>query len=47
MVGDDQDNIVLMPYTTVRKRLQGSHFDNVDVILVSARSLTTMSDAGP
>ena len=43
MVGDDQDNIVLMPYTTVRKRLHGSHFDNVDVILVSARSLTTMS----
>jgi putative ABC transport system permease protein len=45
MVGDDQDNIVLMPYSTVRKRLQGSPFDNVDVVLVSARSLATMSDA--
>ena len=45
MVGDDQDNIVLMPFTTVRKRLQGSEFDNVNVILVSARSLGVMSDA--
>src|SRR5688572_24369637 len=26
MVGEDQDNILLMPYTTVRKRLQGSDF---------------------
>ena len=38
MVGDDQDNVVVAPYTTVRKRLQGSNFANVDVILVSARS---------
>ena len=36
MVGDDQDNIILMPYTTVRKRLQGSSFDNVNAIMVSA-----------
>jgi putative ABC transport system permease protein len=28
-----------MPYTTVRKRLYGSEFDNVNVVLVSARSL--------
>jgi len=39
MVGEDQDNVVLMPYTTVRKRLYGSEFDNVNVVLVSARSL--------
>ena len=24
LVGDDQDDILLMPYTTVQKRLQGS-----------------------
>ena len=38
LVGQDQDNIVLMPYTTVRKRLQTSAFSNVDVIFVSAQS---------
>lgn len=38
MMGDDQDNIVLMPYTTVRKRLYGSEFNNVHAILLSARS---------
>ncbi|MFO0871213.1 MAG: ABC transporter permease, partial [Pirellulales bacterium] len=45
MVGDDQDNLILMPYTTVRKRLQGSEFDNVHAIMVSARSPAVMSDA--
>src|ERR1043165_9477902 len=38
LVGQDQDDIVLMPYTTVRKRLEGSAFSNVGVALVSARS---------
>jgi putative ABC transport system permease protein len=38
LVGQDQDNILLMPYTTVRKRLQNSAFANVDVVFVSARS---------
>ena len=38
LVGQDQDNILLMPYTTVRKRLQTSAFANVDIIFVSARS---------
>ena len=38
LVGQDQDNILLMPYTTVRKRLQNSAFSNVDIIFVSARS---------
>ena len=42
MVGEDQDNIVLIPYTTVRKRLQGSSFNNVDIILASARSSEQM-----
>lgn len=45
MVGQDRDNIVLMPYTTVRKRLQGSSFDNVNAILVSAVSPTRMAEA--
>jgi putative ABC transport system permease protein len=45
MVGDDQDSIVLMPLTTVRKRLKGSEFDNVDAILASARSMLLMTAA--
>ncbi|NUQ65696.1 MAG: ABC transporter permease [Pirellulales bacterium] len=45
IVGDDQDNIVVLPYTTVRKRLQGSNFENVDIILASARSTTQMAQA--
>ena len=36
--GQDQDNILLMPYTTVRKRLETSAFTNVDFVFVSARS---------
>lgn len=44
MVGDDQDNIVLMPFTTVRKRLQGSEFDNVNAIMLSAKE-GVMEDA--
>ncbi len=38
LTGDDQDNIVLMPYTTVQKRLQGTSFNNVNAILVGARA---------
>jgi len=38
LIGNDQDDIILMPYSTVRKRLQGSQFSNVDVIMLSARS---------
>ena len=45
MVGQDQDNIVLMPFSTVRKRLRGSEFDNVNAIMASARSTQLMSDA--
>ena len=45
MFGDDQDNVLLLPYTTVRKRLQGSEFDNVNAIMVSARSDDLMLDA--
>ena len=42
IVGDDQDDILLMPYTTVRKRLVGNGFKGVHAILVSARSGETM-----
>jgi putative ABC transport system permease protein len=45
LVGQDQDNILLMPHTTVRKRLQGSSFDAVGVIMVSARSSEQMTQA--
>ena len=45
MVGQDQDNIVLMPISTVRKRLRGSEFDNVNAIMASARSTKLMLDA--
>jgi putative ABC transport system permease protein len=45
LVGDDQDDVVLAPYTTIRKRIQGSGFDNVDVVFASARSPELMSEA--
>lgn len=45
MVGNDKDNVILMPYTTVRKRLQGSNFDNVNAIMVSAVTLDQMTEA--
>jgi putative ABC transport system permease protein len=38
MVGEDQDDILLMPHTTVNRRLQRSSFDSVHAIMVSARS---------
>ncbi len=45
MVGNDKDNVILMPYTTVRKRLQGSNFDNVNAIMVSATTMDQMTEA--
>ena len=38
MTGQDQDNLVLMPYTTVSIRLRQSKFRNVDYVMASARS---------
>src|SRR5262245_60832363 len=38
LVGQDQDNIILMPYTTVMKRISGSTFSNIGVIFVSAKT---------
>jgi putative ABC transport system permease protein len=45
LVGDDQDDVVLVPYTTVQKRLQGSSFSDVGAILASAVSAGRMAEA--
>jgi putative ABC transport system permease protein len=45
MVGDDQDDIILIPYTTVQKRLQGSAIDHVHAILVSSVTTELMAEA--
>ncbi|HEX4591265.1 MAG TPA: ABC transporter permease [Gemmataceae bacterium] len=45
IVGEDQDDVILIPYTTVKKRLQGSTFDNVGAVMVSARTGGQMADA--
>jgi putative ABC transport system permease protein len=45
LTGEDQDSIVLIPHTTARKRLQGSAFDDVSYILVSARSANQTTEA--
>jgi putative ABC transport system permease protein len=44
MVGQDQDDIVLIPYTTVKRHLQGSTFDTVNAIMVSARTPQLMAE---
>ncbi|MGC4003651.1 MAG: ABC transporter permease [Pirellulales bacterium] len=43
--GQDQDSIVLAPYTTIKKRILGSSRDNVDAIMVAVRSTDRMDDA--
>jgi putative ABC transport system permease protein len=45
LFGDDQDNIVLMPISTMQKRIYGVFFDWVAYVLVSARSADRMDDA--
>jgi len=41
--GQDQDDIVLMPWTTVKKKIQGSVFANVDQIVVSAPTIEALT----
>ncbi len=45
MMGDDQDDIVLLPEVTVRREVYGSLFDSVHIIMVSARSPKVMGQA--
>jgi putative ABC transport system permease protein len=45
IVGEDQDDLILIPYTTVKKRLFGSEFNNVGAVMVSARTGGLMADA--
>lgn len=45
MTGEDQDSVILMPYTTVRRTLNGSSFDDVNVIFASAEEGVNMSAA--
>jgi putative ABC transport system permease protein len=45
MFGMDQDNVVLAPYTTIKNRLSGSTFNNVDEVFVSATSGERMAEA--
>jgi putative ABC transport system permease protein len=43
--GQDQDDTVIIPWTTVRRVLQNSPFDNVSQLLVSATSMEAMTQA--
>jgi putative ABC transport system permease protein len=45
LFGQDQDNIVLAPFTTIRSRLRGSTFNNVDALMASARSPSLITQA--
>jgi ABC-type antimicrobial peptide transport system permease subunit len=40
--GDDQDDILVLPWTTCKKKLQGSQFNTVDQIMASAVSSEAM-----
>jgi putative ABC transport system permease protein len=45
LFGQDQDNIVLAPYTTIKKKVSGSTYSNIDGIFVSACSTDQMKQA--
>jgi putative ABC transport system permease protein len=44
-MGHDQDDAVLIPWTTVKKVLQGSSFNNVDTLLISIATAETVGEA--
>ena len=45
MVGEDQDDVILVPYTAVQKRIHGNQFKSVHAIMASARSPELSSSA--
>lgn len=45
MMGEDQDSVILMPYTSVRRTLNGSSFDDVHVVFASAKSSSKVEAA--
>jgi putative ABC transport system permease protein len=45
LFGQDQDNLVLAPYTTIMKRISGNTYNNVDAIFASARADDRMQEA--
>ena len=45
MFGEDQDDVLIMPFTTVRKRLQGSNFNDIGFIMLSARTPEDVPEA--
>ena len=44
-MGMDQDDVVLIPWTTVKRVLQGSTFNNVDSLLASTAAADSMGEA--
>jgi putative ABC transport system permease protein len=42
--GDDQDDVVILPWTTAKRVLRGSRFNNLDVLLVSSTEEGNMSE---
>ena len=45
LFGQDQDNIVLAPFTTIKKRVSGSTYNNIDAVFVCVRATNRMQEA--